>query len=353
MADKNKFFISQLLSLLILFFNVFFGFKEVFMRGGYSYFFNLKALWIIKCVLPVFIILFPFNKATASIVWETTYAPIEKDGSIVDANSYKATGVIVSIDFNDPTPNPCYRTHGCNISLGVFHNFSGLATGNGPYREYIGAWSPTGTYWGGGNEEKTMGELYKSLNTKSNSFLVGKTVIGYTSPRYFCDPELYSTGCIITNKWEAYSKVCFILGYDQTGSSTYKYPFPGQSCIGPTPPNNQCNIDAGSVTLDHGQLGTDEVNGNKRKESFRISCTYPANANIALLSNNGNEKIMLKGDNSLYSTVTIDGVPGMTGKKINIPTGGVSIDLESTLHTVGNVEEGPFSGNGILIINAY
>lgn len=311
------------------------------------YFFNDKVAWMGKVILSSFLLFIFVFKADAGVVWETTNAPII-DGTISSANAkyYGAAGKIVSMDFDDPTPSPCYQK-ACIATIGVYTNLSSKPA---PYMQtYLSyAWEMGPIY-----HSKTMGELYKALSSKAeNNFYVGAEVGGYGNIRYYCDPDISPEICINKNKWEAYSKVCYALVYFRTSYSYYNA-FPGQSCIGPTPPNNECNIDAGAVTLDHGQLSTDEVNGHKKQETFRISCTYPANADISLVSNNASEKIMLKGDDSLYSTVTIDGVPGITGKKINIPTGGASINLESTLHTVGNVEEGPFSGNGILIINSY
>ncbi|MNG70025.1 hypothetical protein D3C79_284010 [compost metagenome] len=313
-------------------------------------FFKNKLAWMSKFVLFSFFMAFFTVKASAGMVWETVNAPVV-DGSINQAISagHGALGRLVSIDFNDPTPNPCYNK-GCIIIFGPYHNYARYP------QEYFQSHSTP--HWDtsshhGIKTQKTMGELYTYLSQNGSKKLsVGMESKGYGQQRSYCDPGFDEKICIIKNKWEAYSKVCHALVYSYI-SSSYYYSFPGQGCIGPTPPNNECNIDAGAVTLDHGQLGTDEVNGHRKRESFRISCTYPANAEVSVVSNNANEKIMLKGDGSLYSTVTVDGVPGITGKKITIPTGGTAIDLESTLHTVGNVEEGPFSGNGILIINSY
>ncbi|EMH5182894.1 hypothetical protein RGJ03_004641 [Serratia marcescens] len=316
-------------------------------------FFKNKLAWTGKFVLFSFFMVFFIAKAGAGMVWQTEKAPIV-DGLINQAitYSYGALGRLVSIDFNDPTPNPCYNKS-CLITFGVFHNYTRFP------EEYMP--SATAPTWGGSSimpemkKARTMGELYTFLSQNGyyGKLQVGMESRGYSNVRFYCDPlEQPASACIVKNRWEAYSKVCHALVYSYISSAYYKI-FPGQGCIGPTPPNNECNIDAGAVTLDHGQLGTDEVNGHRKRESFRISCTYPANAEVSVVSNNANEKIMLKGDGSLYSTITVDGVPGITGKKITIPTGGVPIDLESTLHTVGNIEEGPFSGNGILIINAY
>ncbi|WP_187181542.1 PapG chaperone-binding domain-containing protein [Serratia nevei] len=314
-------------------------------------FFKNKLTWLGKLVL-FSLSAFTFN-TEAGMVWQTLNAPIV-DGYISSGNSsrYSALARLVSIDFNDPTPNPCYNA-GCIITVGAYHNFSHAYT-------YAASYTSTPSFrliWNSNTikdiqKQRTMGELYSLLSKIGDDFggklNVGIEALGTTLG--YCDPGFDKT-CIIKNKWEAYSKICYALVF--TFSTAYYKAFPGQNCIGPTPPNNECKIDAGAVTLDHGSLTTDEVNGNKKKETVRISCTYPANAEVSVVSNTANEKIMLKGDGSLYSTVTVDGVPGITGKKIAIPTGGVPIDLESTLYTVGNIEEGPFSGNGILIINAY
>ncbi|HEI8819793.1 MULTISPECIES: PapG chaperone-binding domain-containing protein [unclassified Serratia (in: enterobacteria)] len=321
-------------------------------------FFNDKIAWLIKGLsfLSVALFLSFSHLATAGMVWQTTNAPINKDGSIVIANSKAAgaTGAAVSIDYNDPTPNPCHREKSCKVVVGVSHN-----------RELQSAWpyveSTLNTQWAGSGgtgastvipamlDAKTMGELYTIL--RSHGLFAGLSVSGYSVP-YYCDPVLPGAKCNVKNRWEAYSKVCYALAY-MTYSSAYYISMPGQGCIGPTPPNNECKVDTGSVILDHGELTADAVNGHRKNESVRISCTYPANANLAVYSKDANEKIMLKADGSLYSTVTIDGVSGVSGKTINIPQGGATINLESTLHTLGKVEAGPFSGSAILVVNNY
>ncbi len=316
-----------------------------------SVFFKNKFPWARRAIFSSLFVFIFICKANAGMVWETTNAPIVN--GLINTGNYSgagATGRLVGIDVNDQTQNPCFKRT-CIVNIGVFTNFNKFPA------PYVGTalstqWQ-TDLYpemW----NASTMGALYKAITSKKvlNPIGVGHNVYGYPNWGYYCDPDNSPSLCIIKNKWEAYSKVCYALVYQFTGSVYYNA-FPGQSCIGPTPPNNECNIDAGAVTLDHGQLSTDEVNGHKKKESVRLSCTYPANANISVVSNNASEKIELKADGSLFSTVTIDGIPGITGKKINIPTGGVAIELESTLHTAGNVEEGPFSGNAILIINSY
>ncbi|MEB6083374.1 hypothetical protein MXF40_18515 [Serratia marcescens] len=319
--------------------------------------FKNKLLWMKRTFFTSFLLVFFICKASASMVWETVKAPII-DGQIHSANSSGAgsTGRLVSVDFNDQTPSPCFNptnTVGCIITVGVFTN---LGTLSAPYY-YVGTNGSPSISSGlhpALKKARTMGELYSYLRQVGTPMVeVGFSPFGYPRPGWYCDPGISPlANCVIKTRWEAYSKVCYALVYAHSSTSYYAS-LPGQNCIGPTPPNNECNIDAGAVTLEHGQLSTDEVNGHKKKESVRLSCTYPANANISVVSNNASEKIELKADGSLFSTVTIDGVPGITGKKVNIPTGGVIIDLESTLHTAGNVEEGPFSGNAILIINSY
>ncbi len=313
-------------------------------------FFKNKFPWARRAILSSLLVFIYICKANAGMVWKTTNAPIVN--GLINSGNYAgagASGRLVSIDVNDQTQNPCFQ-RSCIVTIGVFTNFNQFLA------PYVGtSLSPTwqATLYPEMNTAWTMGELYKIITKKvKNPIDVGFNARGYPNFSYYCDPDYSPSFCIIKKKWEAYSKLCYALVY-QFSSSVYYNAFPGQSCIGPTPPNNECNIDAGAVTLDHGQLSTDEVNGHKKKESVRLSCTYPANADISVVSNNASEKIELKADGSLFSTVTIDGVPGITGKKINIPTGGVAIDLESTLHTTGNVEEGPFSGNAILIINSY
>jgi hypothetical protein len=328
-----------------------------------NYIFNFKITWLIKLSAFLFVALFLSSSrlATAGMVWETTNAPLHQGYILYSNRSMNgATGRLVSVDYSDPTPNPCYQQISCVVGFGVSHNKSLYAPNT-----YIFTYMAK-HFWSSDNQAgalpqniapeivtvKTIGELYtilRPLGVFPQSIAGNNTTVGY------CDPTLAGKGdCIYGDKWEAYSKVCYAFVYKIAGgANNFASPFPGQSCIGPSPPNNECKVDAGAVTLDHGELATDAVNGHRKNENVRISCTYPANANLAILSKDANEKIMLKNDNSLYSTVTIDGVSGVSGKKINIPQGGTTINLESTLHTVGNVEAGPFSGTAILVINNY
>lgn len=284
--------------------------------------------------------------ATAGLLWQTTKATI-KDGNIQYATfHYFSQGVLVSADFNDPTPNPCVN-YSCVLNIGVFTNSSSQ-----PYypSTTTGLGQMTSSLYPGIINSKTMGELYHYIFFQNTAYKIGMVVGGNSSYAY-CDPTM-KNDCIYKNQMEAYSHACYFLLYSQNTHNSYQ-PMPNQSCIGPTPPNNECTVDTGSVTLDHGELLADAVNENKKRQKVNISCTYPANAKIAFYSKDANDNIALKSDGSLYSTVTIDGISGSVGKIISIPKGGTTVDLESTLHTVGDVVEGVFSGTGILVINNY
>ena len=303
--------------------------------------FTFRHILLISFTLSFFIPI----QAMSGMLWQTTKADL-KNG-LQSANYYtNSEGLLVSVDYNDETPNPCYTLKCSEIAVAVYTN----QVKNGPYMKanttpFYSATSP----WM--NTAKTMEELYRYLSDNS-SIRPGFTTQGTRNGRWFCDPDLHTYVCIINDKNEAYSRLCYILGYTLNSQETFT-PFPGQSCIGPTQPNNECIVDTGSVTLDHGELFADVVNGNKTSQHVKISCTYSANAEILFISKDANDKISLNSDGSLYSTVTIDGVTGTTGKKISIPSNGATIVLESTLNAVGDITEGAFSGTGILVINNY
>ncbi|MBL3523564.1 hypothetical protein IM876_12860 [Serratia plymuthica] len=322
-----------------------------------NYTFKYKIAWLIKHLVFLFVSLFlsSAHQVLAGTVWRTTNAPIIS-GYLVYAisYSYNASAVLESIDYNDQNPNPCYHDLYCKVGITAFTNQmignTYLQANTGNKASWGAIKSTAHTLVPGMEEAKTMGELYTAL--RPYGLYAGMSVVGNGNGPAYCDPEKVFPGakCIINDRWQAYSKVCYALGYQISQSYIA---LPGQGCIGPTPPNNECKVDSGSVILDHGELTTDKVNGNRKNVSVRISCTLPANADLVIYSKDANEKIMLKNDNSLYSTVTIDGISGPAGKTINIPQGGVTINLESTLHTVGNVQAGPYSGTAILVINNY
>ncbi|WP_262198945.1 hypothetical protein, partial [Serratia ficaria] len=73
---------------------------------------KLKVAWLIKSLvfLSAAFAFISLPNATAGMVWKTLNAPLV-NGNIISANSGPAggKGQLVSVDYNDQTPNPCYE----------------------------------------------------------------------------------------------------------------------------------------------------------------------------------------------------------------------------------------------------
>ena len=80
----------------------------------------------------------------------------------------------------------------------------------------------------------------------------------------------------------------------------------GDSCQGTiTPPPIQpplppvsCSI-RGDITLAHGMLNKDNLNGNTKSVNTQVSCNRDANVKITALANNGGDVVTLRSDGSL------------------------------------------------------
>ncbi|WP_420704453.1 hypothetical protein [Pantoea ananatis] len=94
-----------------------------------------------------------------------------------------------------------------------------------------------------------------------------------------------------------------------------------------------------SVTLDHGALSADQVNGHTTTSLLGLSCSGPATLRISM----ANERINL-GD-GIKSRVTVNGVSVGAIVSSEGP-----IVITSQLSSSGPVE-GPHSGSGVIILS--
>lgn len=126
------------------------------------------------------------------------------------------------------------------------------------------------------------------------------------------------------------------------GIRGYRYFLPGTDSCGPPPiPPNQCNINGGSVALDHGSLKVGEINGKKVEITRLITCTRTADVMYTVAAGNP-----INLGNGILSTLSINGVN--VGSVTRFPGGTSNFKITSTLTDQG-AEAGPFSRTVVLI----
>ncbi|WP_072015132.1 MrfJ [Morganella morganii] len=146
---------------------------------------------------------------------------------------------------------------------------------------------------------------------------------------------------------------CVTLFLSASSSSNYGYMYPGAICGVAPPPGGICsfNIDSPNVTLDHGRITDDQIDGNEASKNITISCSK--NMIVRIYSVSGKDsKLKLK--TNLYSKLTLD------DHLMSYASGGVPINiiadypkdvlLKSTLETTGLVESGIFNGSLSIIM---
>jgi len=106
-------------------------------------------------------------------------------------------------------------------------------------------------------------------------------------------------------------------------------------------PTNSCNVQ-NSVILDHGNLQFGSVNGNKKNNNMRISCSGASSAKLLLLPDTIN---LAPG---LISKITVNGKS--TEQTIPLRAGDNNITVESTLVDSG-AKAGAFQGSTTLVVS--
>ncbi len=112
-----------------------------------------------------------------------------------------------------------------------------------------------------------------------------------------------------------------------------------------------CDIQ-GNPIINHGDISDAKVEGNEAWTHMYITCTGPSSVNVAI---GGNDKavVKLRGDEGLYSKITINNQDGAEG--VNIPASenpAKPILVKSTLFTTaGSARPGAFSGFSVLTVS--
>nr|ELR5114615.1 hypothetical protein [Providencia stuartii] len=100
---------------------------------------------------------------------------------------------------------------------------------------------------------------------------------------------------------------------------------------------------SGDLQIDHGTLGSDNINGNSSSSNLSIDCSASASVTATVVSSTGNNKVDMRG--GIVSTITT------TPSTVTVSAGSPSsMVLSSTLNSTGNPVAGDYSGSATLII---
>ncbi|MGK3227573.1 hypothetical protein ACCW94_21090 [Enterobacter soli] len=239
---------------------------------------------------------------------------------------------IAEWDETDSTPNPCYELSGCTIFISHRHNAAGTS-GSGVVRS-----------WGAGTypfitTAETLGELGKELkaifalpfssttNHSNNSATATEECVGFF---YAAGKNLGSNSSPIVSE------------------SFRGYPImPGSICGSAPAPSGSCDFNQDVLTLDHGTLTRQELDGHEVSETVSINCTTSQTLKLYIYSA---DNVQLRDDGSLYSELYMnDNVLGTNGFTLDVAEQ-ENVVVKSILHTNGSVAAGEFSGSTVMLI---
>lgn len=238
---------------------------------------------------------------------------------------------IADWDENDSTPNPCYGLSACTIFIGHRHDAAGTS-GSGIVRS-----------WGAGNypfiiTSETMGDLAKQIKAIfSLPFSSTTTHQANTVATEECVGLFYAAGRNLGSNSSA-ANISSFQGHPM---------MPGSICGTAPQPSGSCDFDQDVVTLDHGTLTRQELEGHEVSETVSINCTTSQMLKLYIYSA---DNVQLRDDGSLYSQLYMnDNVLGTNGFNLDVVER-ENVVVKSVLHTNGSVEAGEFSGSTIMLI---
>ncbi|HFZ1425667.1 hypothetical protein I5L31_17045 [Serratia marcescens] len=225
----------------------------------------------------------------------------------------------------DATPNPCYQ-RSCDLGLQAYEvNYNTGARIRPLGAAQYFAFSPSGL-----SAARDVGEAGKSVRGS----LPAESILWQSS-----------TGLNV-----AQTATCLVY---RSGGTTQVY---AESCMtgfnAPPPTPVWCKAKSGNISLNHGTLNGEEVDGKTKAASYVVWCNRDATAKI-YAKNLSESRLYLRSDNSLYTDLTIDGRPLNPGITQTFKEG---IDyrfiIKSVLGHSGNgVETGAFRGSTVIYVD--
>ncbi|MEL5306770.1 hypothetical protein [Serratia nevei] len=227
----------------------------------------------------------------------------------------------------DATPNPCYQ-RSCDLGLQVYaYDLTTHERKNAIGAAQYFAYSPSGL-----STARDVGEAGKSVRgSLPAQYLLWRSATGLDNDYYgYMTCLVYRSG----GTAQVYAEVCTS----------------GNNAPPPTPV--WCKPKSGNISLNHGTLNGDEVDGKTRTASYVVWCNRDVTAKI-YAKNLIDSRLYLRSDNSLYADLMINDRPLNPGITQAFKEG---IDyrfiIKSVLGHSGNgVETGAFRGSTVIYVD--
>ena len=232
-------------------------------------------------------------------------------------------------DENDSTPNPCYGLNACTIFISHRHDASGTS-GWGVVQGWgVAAYpfiSSSETLGEVGKELKKVFPLPYSGTTNHNGTVNFEECVGFF---YAPGVNMGTSGPVVDQKY--------------AGDNI----LPGSICGTAPQPSGSCDFNQDVLTLDHGTLTRQELDGHEVSENVSINCTTSQTLKLYIYSA---DNVQLRDDGSLYSELYMnDNVLGTSGFTLDVAEQ-ENVVVKSVLHTNGSVAAGEFAGSTVMLI---
>lgn len=250
--------------------------------------------------------------------------------TVNSSNNYDYNFTIGDWDENDSVANPCYGLSACTIFISHRHSNAGTS-GTGVIRS-----------WGG--------QVYPFLLTARTMGDLGKEIKA-TFPLPFSGINNH-IGAVVNEECVGFFYAAGRdLGSYENGANTNSfsgYPLMPSSLCGVAPaPSGHCDFDQDTLTLMHGMLSRNELEGHEVTEQVNISCTTAETLKLFIYSA---DKVELRDDGSLYSELYLNNsILGTNGFTIDVEDQ-AAVNVKSVLRTNGAVAAGEFSGSTVMLI---
>lgn len=234
-----------------------------------------------------------------------------------------------SVDWDDARPLPCLRSGNNSLCTLQFQLvFKGFAWDS---------WYPMETHVYADDLRKakvrTIGEYLRYLRDTKNVNII----------KAYSLPGQYKGNA--GDPWNDQNTFCFNAASLSSGNDAINL----VCAIRAVPETAGCDIQESQISIDHGALSANALNGHTATGELTVRCD--GNGSAMLMAANPNPKLLLAPDGSLFTTLTVGGKPLVQGVVVNAGPGGGKVTLTSTLGTAGSPGAGQFSGSAVVVLS--
>ncbi|WP_146114113.1 hypothetical protein [Pantoea coffeiphila] len=227
---------------------------------------------------------------------------------------------IVGVDFDDPTPNPCYQRTGCKLRFAFL----------GAYTDDPG-WPATYD----DSQYPTLGNF--ASTTANRNAMYRRAKVGYTVP--YGEKVPTNAGCVfivptINRGWWGANEP--INGLPAVSPCTYTYM-----------PASDCKLNPNTLEVSFGTVAPEEVSTREVITPYTLQCT-PGVERYVTISTGGLERVVMNGSGRIYAE--LDWGAGY-GKALRTPLkDNVALKLKTRLVGFTSSDVGDFTGSTVVQI---